>query len=83
MFGISFTSAASYVHIGDDQETSDDNTISDDSMVTLCSVAERILARYGWCLSLVFKRGNNPSSNVDLPCLSPWSIPSYADVYIR
>lgn len=83
--GISFRSASFYVETRGDTERrdDDDNTISDESMVILCSVAERILARYGWRLSLVFKRGNNLPSNVDLPCPSPWSIPSYADVYIR
>lgn len=81
--GISFTNASFYVQVHGDNESHDNNIISDESMVILCSVAERILARYGWQLSLVFKRGNNLPSNVDLPCPSPWSIPSYADVYIR
>jgi hypothetical protein len=76
--GISFTNTSTYVESGNDG-----GTIADDSMVVLCGVAERILARYGWRLSLIFKRGDNISATIDLPCTRPWSIPSRSDVYIR
>ena len=76
--GISFVNTSTYV-----ESAGDGSTIADDSMVVLCGVAERILARYGWRLSLIFKRSDNISTTIDLPCARPWSIPSRSDVYIR
>lgn len=67
-----------------DEETSDtQDVITDESMVVLCAVANRIYVRYGWRMSLVFRRSNQSPLNVDLPCPSPWNVPVECDIYIR
>lgn len=74
--GVSFT----------EHTTPDDNDsgiIATESLRILNAVATRINARYGWRVSLVYKRIGEPFLNIDLPLREPCDVPIESDIYIR
>lgn len=77
LHGVSFT-----------RNDADEEIIATESLAILGAVATRIYSRYGWRVSLVYKKKDGPVLNHDLPLTAaaaptPCEIPIDSDVYIR